>query len=286
MNLKEIKQRIHSVKSTQKITSAMKLVAAAKLRRTQTSIEHLRPYEQKLDSILSSFLSNTPVNSEYTVSREVKKVVVIPVASSTTFCGAFNSNIIRLAKETLSEYYSNGVGVEMVPVGKKMFEYFKKQGQKTTDVLVSQAGNPVYGEIVATAVELMQRFFTGDIDRVELVYTHFVSAGKLVPQREVLLPIDISTLPIKNENSFIDYLVEPSKEALVESIIPKVIILRLYSALLDSAVAEHAARMVAMQIATDNADDLINELTLEYNKCRQQAITNELLDIVSASLGE
>ena len=129
----------------------------------------------------------------------------------------------------------------------------------------------------------MLRFVAGEIDKVELVYTHFVSAGKLVPQRETLLPVDASTLSSESFSHNIDYIVEPGKEELIKSLIPNVVSLRLYSSLLDSAVAEHAARMVAMQVATDNADDLISELTLEYNKCRQQAITNELLDIVSCS---
>ena len=283
MNLKEIKQRIHSVKSTQKITSAMKLVAAAKLRRTQTSIEHLRPYEQKLDSILSSFLCNTPVSSGYTLSREVKKVVIIPVASDTTFCGAFNSNIIRLAKEVIAEYSSKGVETEVIPIGKKMQEAIAKQSISTIEALMQHAGNPQYSGISYVAKELMQRFLASEIDKIELVYTHFVSAGKQIPQRETLLPVDISSLSSDSTCHNIDYIIEPSKEDIVNSLIPNVITLRLYAALLDSAVAEHAARMVAMQVATDNANDLIGELTLEYNKCRQQAITNELLDIVSGS---
>ena len=283
MNLKEIKQRIHSVKSTQKITSAMKLVAAAKLRRTQTSIEHLRPYEQKLDSILSSFLCNTPVSSGYTLSREVKKVVIIPVASDTTFCGAFNSNIIRLAKEVIAEYSSKGVETEVIPIGKKMQEVIAKQGISTVETLMQHAGNPQYSGISYVAKELMQCFLASEIDKIELVYTHFVSAGKQIPQRETLLPVDISSLSSDSTCHNIDYIIEPSKEDIVNSLIPNVITLRLYAALLDSAVAEHAARMVAMQVATDNANDLIGELTLEYNKCRQQAITNELLDIVSGS---
>lgn len=283
MNLKEIKQRIHSVKSTQKITSAMKLVAAAKLRRTQTSIEHLRPYEQKLDSILSSFLCNTPVRSGYTLSREVKKVVIIPVASDTTFCGAFNSNIIRLAKEVIAEYSSKGVETEVIPIGKKMQEAIAKQDINTVETLMQHAGNPQYSGISYVAKELMQRFLANEIDKIELVYTHFVSAGKQIPQRETLLPVDISSLSSDSVCHNIDYIIEPSKEDIANSLIPNVITLRLYAALLDSAVAEHAARMVAMQVATDNANDLIGELTLEYNKCRQQAITNELLDIISGS---
>ena len=282
MNLKEIKQRIHSVKSTQKITSAMKLVAAAKLRRTQGAIENLRPYEQKLNSILSSFLGNTPVDSGYTISREVKKVVVIPVASDTTFCGAFNSNIIRLAKDTVSEYTSSGVEVEIMPVGKKMQETFRKHGVPTIDVLMQQAGKPLYDDASTVAKELMQLFLSGDIDRIELVYTHFVSAGKLIPQREVLLPVDITAMASESIGHSIDYIVEPGKEELLRSLIPNVVTLRLYAALLDSSVADHAARMGALQVATDNADDLVGDLTLEYNNCRQQAITNELLDIVSA----
>ena len=164
-----------------------------------------------------------------------------------------------------------------------MYEAFKKQGVGTTDTLMQQAGNPIYGEVAVVAKELMRRFCAGEIDRIELVYTHFVSAGKLVPQRETLLPVDASTLSSENVSPTIDYIVEPSKEELVNSLLPEVVTLRLYSALLDSAVAEHAARMVAMQVATENADGLVSELTLEYNKCRQQAITNELLDIVSAS---
>ena len=284
MNLKEIKQRIHSVKSTQKITSAMKLVAAAKLRRTQGAIENLRPYERKLNAILSSFLGNTPVNSEFSISREVKKVVIIPVASDTTFCGAFNSNIIRLARETLAEYSQKGVEMEIMPVGKKMHEIFKKQGISTVDVLMEQAGKPLYDAVSVVAKELMQRFLSGNIDRIELVYTHFVSAGKLVPQREVLLPVDVTSMVSESVGHSVDYIVEPSKEDVLRSLVPNVVTLRLYAALLDSAVAEHAARMVAMQVATDNADDLIGELTQEYNKCRQQAITNELLDIISCDV--
>ena len=284
MSLRDIKQRIHSVKSTQKITSAMKLVSAAKLRRTQAAIDCMRPYEQKLSAILSSFLGNVAVQSEYNVPREVKKVVVIPIASDTTLCGAFNSNVIRLAKEVVDEYRLQGIAIEIMPVGKKMHEYFKKQGMDTVDMLMKQAGAPQYPEISLVAKELMQRYAAGEIDRIELVYTHSVSASKQIPQRELFLPVDTSLLVSDNAVHTVDYIIEPTKEELLQSLIPKVIQLHLYTVLLDSSVAEHAARMIAMQIATDNADDLIAELTLEYNKGRQQAITNELLDILSGSL--
>ena len=284
MNLKEIKQRIHSVKSTQKITSAMKLVAAAKLRRTQASIENLRPYERKLKDILSSFLGNMSVNSAFAFSRELKKVVVVPVSSHTTFCGAFNSNVIRLAKDVVEEYRSSGIEVEVMPVGKKMHEAFRKQHTVIVDTLLQQAGNPSYADVSTVAEELMRRFYVGEIDKIELVYTHFVSAGKLVLQRETLLPFDISAYGSESINHSTDYIVEPGKVELMQNLIPKVVTMCFYAALLDSSVAEHAARMVAMQVATENADDLISELTLEYNKCRQQAITNEMLDIISGSL--
>ena len=284
MSLRDIKQRIHSVKSTQKITSAMKLVSAAKLRRTQAAIDCMRPYEQKLSAILSSFLGNAAVQSEYNVPREVKKVVVIPIASDTTLCGAFNSNVIRLAKEVVDEYRLQGIAIEIMPVGKKMHEYFKKQGMDTVDMLMKQAGAPQYPEISLVAKELMQRYAAGEIDRIELVYTHSVSASKQIPQRELFLPVDTSLLVSDNAVHTVDFIIAPTKEELLQSLIPKVIQLHLYIVLLDSSVAEHAARMIAMQIATDNADDLIAELTLEYNKGRQQAITNELLDILSGSL--
>ena len=262
----------------------MKLVSAAKLRRTQAAIDCLRPYEEKLSAILSSFLGNATVQSEYNVSREVKKVVVIPVASDTTLCGAFNSNVIRLAKEVVDEYRLQGIAIEVMPVGKKMHESFKKQGIDTIDTLMKQAGAPLYSEVAVAAKELMQRYIAGEIDRIELVYTHSVSASKQIPQRELFLPIDTAMLVSDNVTHTADYIIEPTKEELLQSLIPKVIQLHLYTVLLDSSVAEHAARMIAMQIATDNADDLIAELTLEYNKGRQQAITNELLDIVSGSL--
>ncbi len=283
MNLKEIKQRIHSVKSTQKITSAMKLVSAAKLRRTQTLIDSLRPYERKLDAILSSFLGSTPVQSAYAVPREVKRVVLIPVASNTTLCGAFNANVMRLAKSVAEEYRSAGVETEVMPVGKKMHDMFCKQGIATVDTLMRHAGAPVYANVSVVARELMHRFIAGEIDKVELVYTHSVTAAKQVPQRETFLPVDTTLLSSGNAARSADYIIEPGREELLQSLIPKVIVLRLYTTLLDSSLAEHAARMIAMQVATDNAGDLISELTLEYNKGRQQAITNELLDIASVS---
>lgn len=283
MNLKEIKQRIQSVKSTQKITSAMKLVSAAKLRRAQNTIENMLPYKQKLDGILTSFLQNTvSLDTPFTAVREAKKVVVIAVSSNSSLCGGFNANIIREARAVVDNYTAAGVAVELLPVGKKISDAMRKIGFEPNVSLLEQAAAVSYDVVASAATALMERFASGEIDRVDLVYTHFRSAAKQVPVVETLLPIKVDT--ITGETPAVhEYILEPGKEALLQQLLPRTIKLRLFTALLDSAAAEHAARMMAMQIATDNADDLIQELVREYNKGRQQAITNELLDIVSGS---
>lgn len=283
MNLKEIKQRIQSVKSTQKITSAMKLVSAAKLRRAQNTIENMLPYKEKLDGILTSFLQNTvSLDTPFTAVREAKKVVVIAVSSNSSLCGGFNANIIREARAVVDNYTAAGVAVELLPVGKKISDAMRKIGFEPNVSLLEQAAAVSYDVVASAATALMERFASGEIDRVDLVYTHFRSAAKQVPVVETLLPIKVDTITGETPAAH-EYILEPGKEALLQQLLPRTIKLRLFTALLDSAAAEHAARMMAMQIATDNADDLIQELVREYNKGRQQAITNELLDIVSGS---
>ena len=283
MNLKEIKQRIQSVKSTQKITSAMKLVSAAKLRRAQNTIENMLPYKQKLDGILTSFLQNTvSLDTPFTAVREAKKVVVIAVSSNSSLCGGFNANIIREARAVVDNCTAAGVAVELLPVGKKISDAMRKIGFEPNVSLLEQAAAVSYDVVASAATALMERFASGEIDRVDLVYTHFLSAAKQVPVVETLLPINVDTITGETPAAH-EYILEPGKEALLQQLLPRAIKLRLFTALLDSAAAEHAARMMAMQIATDNADDLIQELVREYNKGRQQAITNELLDIVSGS---
>ena len=282
MNLKEIKQRILSIKGTQKITSAMKLVSSAKLRRAQSSIEGMRPYQKKLHEILATFLSSSgEVDTPYTCVRDVRTVVLIAVASDSSLCGAFNSNVIRLASKIIDEYVGNGIRIEVVPIGRKMLETVKKLGMEPVTGLEEQADSSEYKAVAAFANELMAHFANGNIDRVELVYTRFHSVSRLEPVREYILPFNMDSVEdgcaIPNNG----YIIEPGKEVVMSSLLPKVIALTLYTALLDSAAAEHAARMVAMQVATENADELIASLTLEYNKGRQQAITNELLDIMS-----
>ena len=286
MSLKEVKQRIQSVKNTQKITSAMKLISAAKLRRAQNTIEGVRPYQSKLDEMLVSFLSVADtVSTPFTRVSEPKRVVVVAVSSNSSLCGGFNASVIRLAKEAIAQHLSTeGRVVEVFPVGKKIADSLRKEGYELNETLMPQAVAPQYASVAQVADELMKRFAAGEIDRVEFVYTHFHSAAKQVPVCETFLPIDIESMNKEAVHSLSDFIVEPSKEELISRLVPRVIAMRLYTALLDSIAAEHAARMLAMQIATDNADDLITTLVREYNKSRQQAITNELLDIVSGSM--
>lgn len=286
MSLKEVKQRIQSVKTTLKITSAMKLVSAAKLHRTQRAIEGVRPYQRKLDSIFSAFIAGLNDDNIYTKKREVKRVALVAVASNSTMCGSFNSNVLRLLRSIVNEYSASGVAVELYVVGKKADEAARQIGVNPDRSLLAQAGAPEYTAVADVANTLMGRFVAGEFDKVELVYTLYCSASKQQPIKEQFLPFDVST-PLSGGLTTLspDYIIEPGKEDLLNALLPKVIALRLYTALLDSAVAEHAARMVAMQVATENANDLISELTLEYNKGRQQEITSELQDIIAGSAG-
>ena len=284
MNLKEIKQRIQSVKNTQKITSAMKLVSAAKLRRSQGAIDGMLPYSHKLDEFLALSLNNTAsANIPLTAEREVKKVIIVAVASDTGLCGTFNANIVRKAKERAEYYISTNVEVEIIAIGRKMYDSMKKHGFMVHESAMKNVKTLEYMPVNAVATTLMQRFLSGEADRVELVFTHSLSASRQQPVYEQLLPVLLSQETDLEQQHATEFIIEPSREELLVSLLPKVVSLHLYTSLLDSAVAEHSARMIAMQAATENANDLIAELTLEYNKGRQQAITNEILDIVSGT---
>lgn len=287
MSLKEVKQRILSIKNTQKITSAMRLVSAAKLRRAQNAIENMRPYGEKLDAILHTALKDAKeVKSPYTSVRNLQCVAIVPVSSHTTLCGAFNSNIIRRAKEMIKQY-AGEVGVENVliyPVGKKVAEALQKEGYTIDDAIMNEASQPQYSNVSQFAYTLMSLFEQQRIDRVVLLYTKFCSASHLEITETPLLPIELNIDSEGEEDYYSEYILEPTSGELIASLLPKVVALQLYTVLLDSAASEHAARVIAMQTASDNADDLIESLTREYNKSRQQAITNELLDIVSGSV--
>lgn len=282
MNLREVRDRIASVKSTQKITAAMKLVSAAKLRRAQTAIEGMSHYSDRLHGLLTSFLSSsTGFTTELAAGRDCKKAVVIAVASDTGLCGTFNANVIGRVRAVLDGYKASETEVEVYTVGKKMHDAVRKLGYTPREELMPQSSAPKYNDIAVVARELMERFRSGAIDRVEIVHSHFKSAAKQEPVNEVLLPVELETA--EETASIADYIVEPGREELLGALVPKVVEVQLFTALLDAVAAEHAARVLAMQVATDNATDLISQLTLEYNKGRQQAITNELLDIMSGT---
>lgn len=282
MNLREVRDRIASVKSTQKITAAMKLVSAAKLRRAQAAIEGMSHYSDKLAGLLASLLSSfTGFTTELAAKRDCKKTVVIAVASDTGLCGTFNSNVINRMRAVLDGYRASNTEVEIYTVGKKMHDAVKKLGYTSREELMPQSAAPQYNDIAIVARDLMERFRSGTIDRVEVVHSHFKSAAKQEPVNELLLPVELKMA--EDAAAAVDYIVEPGRKELLGALVPKVVEVQLFTALLDAVAAEHAARVLAMQVATDNATDLISELTLEYNKGRQQAITNELLDIMSGA---
>ena len=286
-SLKEIKGRIGSVKSTLKITSAMKLVASAKLRKAQQAIEGMRPYERKLQGMLEHLMaSGARVSGEYTRVQSGEepapkpRVALVAFASNSSLCGAFNANVVRLTLETLREY--GEADVTVYSIGRKMAEAMRKVGKPSPDDYQKLSDKPAYAPAAGFAERLMEDFREGRLDRVELLYNHFVSSGKQVPVRETLLPM-AAVIPSGAKESETEYILEPSAADLLQDLLPKSLKLKFYTALLDSNASEHAARTVAMQTATDNGEDLLQELTLQYNKSRQQKITSEILDLAGGS---
>lgn len=353
-SLKEIKGRINSISSTLAITSAMKMVAAAKLQKAQMAIQNMLPYERRLYSMLVDLmgamnisaaasedgsvrgsgsaergfdqsgdrlsLSNrhdlAGMDGAYSLmaQREVRKVAIVAFASNSSLCGAFNSNVIREATAVINEYRASGLGdadITVYSVGRKMAEAMKKLGFPSPADFTKMSDSPSYDAASALAQELFDGFVSGRFDKVELVYNHYKSTSSQPTTRQTYLPLSLADAtadiqvgkitdsaaepytdkvaePVVRQNSPTtetpDLIVEPSKEELIATLLPKVVRLRVFTTLLDSTAAEHAARTVAMQLATDNGNDLLQELTLEYNKGRQQKITSEILDIVGGSL--
>lgn len=353
-SLKEIKVRINSINSTLAITSAMKMVAAAKLQKAQMAIQNMLPYERRLYSMLVDLmgamnisaaasedgsvrgsgsaergfdqsgdrlsLSNrhdmAGMDGAYSLmaQREVRKVAIVAFASNSSLCGAFNSNVIREATAVINEYRASGLGdadITVYSVGRKMAEAMKKLGFPSPADFTKMSDSPSYDAASALAQELFDGFVSGRFDKVELVYNHYKSTSSQPTTRQTYLPLSLADAtadiqvgkitdsasepytdkvaePVVRQNSPTtetpDLIVEPSKEDLIATLLPKVVRLRVFTTLLDSTAAEHAARTVAMQLATDNGNDLLQELTLEYNKGRQQKITSEILDIVGGSL--
>ncbi len=286
-SLKEIKGRIGSVQSTLKITSAMKLVASTKLRRAQTAIENMLPYDRQLSTILHNFLaSGVTVESPFTEERPVERVAVVVVASNSSLCGGFNSNIIRKADSVLADYVHK-LGKDRLlvfPVGRKVAQALGKRFDLSEDFKMI-GDKPAYKQASELAEHLMNLFLQKEIDRVELIYTHYKSTSTQIVIHETFLPLALNSGSEGEESaSAQDYIVEPSPEELVARLLPKTLRMKIYTILLDSNASEHAARTVAMQQATDNANELLQELNLMYNKGRQQAITSELLDIIGGSM--
>ena len=292
-SLKEVKNRINSVKSTRQITSAMKMVASAKLHKAQGRIENMLPYQQKLNEILTNFLStDATFESPYTEVRPVMRVAVVVFSSNSSLCGAFNANVVKMLGETLEEHKSLGKeNILIYPIGKKVEIAVKKLGYTPQGSYQEMAEKPSYVQAYELAALLMQEFVEKQIDRVELIYHHFKSMGSQILTREEYLPIDLSkvestaaTEGSEKRGFQNDYIVEPSVGQLIADLLPKVLSQKLFTVLQDSNASEHAARTLAMQTATDNANELIQDLTKQYNKSRQQAITNELLGIIAGSL--
>lgn len=289
-SLKEVKTRIASVNSTRKITSAMKMVASSKLHRAQQAIESMRPYERQLTRIMSTFVGSMEgeVDTAYAAQRDVKRVVIVLFTSNSSLCGGYNANAVKAFVKKVEEYRSRNIDVcRVYAMGKKAAEAVGKL--KNFDLVDKSAllDHPSYQEAAKVASELMDLYVKGDIDEVDLIYHHFKSAGTQILTTETFLPIDLhADSTEEGATNNLNFIVEPSMGDIVNQLIPKSLHLRLYTALLDSLASEHAARVIAMQVATDNADDLLRELTLTYNKTRQQAITNELLDIAGGSAAQ
>ncbi|MDO4497142.1 MAG: ATP synthase F1 subunit gamma [Bacteroidales bacterium] len=292
-SLKEIKGRIGSVEGTLKITSAMKMVASAKLHKAQGAIENMLPYDRQLHKIMVSLLSgdakvSTPLCKEH---DEVKRVAVVAVASNSSLCGGYNSNVLRHTTALLNEYQQclpkkAGNATEAIDcyvIGRKLDQSLSKlKGFNQIRDYVEKGDNPAFATARELAQRLMNDYQEGRIDRVELVYMHFKSTATQIPTREVFLPVELQK--DNNEGSCSGYIIEPNPSEVLNALIPDALCMKIYTMMLDAQAAEHAARTVAMQTATDNANDLLNELRIQYNKGRQAAITAELLDIVGGSM--
>jgi len=318
-SLKEIKTRIASVNSTRKITSAMKMVASSKLHHAQVMIQNMLSYENLLERILKSFLSSeVDAQTVFSLERPVKRVALIVYASNSSLCGGYNANVIKMMQQAIEEYKSLGNdNILIYPIGRRIAEKVAKLGLKSGGSFLELADKPNSSQCIDIAKDIMDKFNKGELDRVEMIYHHFKSAGSQVLTRRTFLPIDLtedftadndrdlsSNVVTAKAQEYLrkkkskeyqsgesvplndDFIVEPDLKTVLNELIPKMLHLMVYTALLDSNASEHAARMVAMQTATDNADEILRQLNLQYNKSRQQAITNELLDIVGGSVNK
>jgi F-type H+-transporting ATPase subunit gamma len=287
-NLKAIRIRITSVKSTRQITSAMKMVSAAKLRKAQDKIVRLRPYANKLHEILvglTQSLGDSKLDNVYGRISSPEKILIVVVTSNRGLCGAFNTNVIKEVRKIISEkyydQYSKG-NLTLLTIGKKGFDYFRKQKVNMLPEQNNLLHDLTFDNVASVAEQVMISFTSGEYDRVEIVYNQFKNAAVQNLTHELFLPVE-TVQPGKVKINPVDYIYEPNKEDIVKELIPKSLKIQFYKAVLDSFVAEHGARMTSMHKATDNATSMIRDLTLQYNKARQATITNQILEVVSGA---
>ncbi|HTM66135.1 MAG TPA: ATP synthase F1 subunit gamma [Flavipsychrobacter sp.] len=284
--LKEVRNRIKSVTSTQQITKAMKMVSAAKLRRAQDSILQMRPYAQKLQEMLSNIVSSAAADMELPLAEErpAERILLVPITSDRGLAGAYNANIIKLTREAIKEKYAtqNAKGnVTVLPLGKKGYEYFQRYGYKVIDNYWTVFSDMSFENVRNVAVYIQQAFLNKEFDRVELVYSQFKNAATQRFVSEAYLPIPKIEGNENGKQS--DFIFEPTKEVLLLELMPKILNTQVYKAILDANASEHGARMTAMDKASENANDLLRSLKISYNRARQAAITTELTEIVSGA---
>jgi F-type H+-transporting ATPase subunit gamma len=285
--LKEVRNRIKSVTSTQQITKAMKMVSAAKLRRAQDAILQMRPYAQKLQEMLSNIVSSVSSDMEMPLAEErvVERVLLIPITSDRGLCGAYNTNVIKMTRSIINEKFAaqHAKGnVTILPIGKKGYEYFLRYGYKVVDNFWNMFADLSFESVREAAIYAQQAFLNKEYDRVEIVYSQFRNAATQVFASEPYLPIPkVGAEGQENKNS--DFIFEPSKEILLTELMPKILSTQVYKAVLDANASEHGARMTAMDKASENANELLRSLKISYNRARQAAITTELTEIVSGA---
>lgn len=284
--LKEVRNRIKSVQSTQQITKAMKMVSAAKLRRAQEAIVQMRPYAQKLQEMLSNIVSSAEgdINLSLAKERPVEKVLIIVITSDRGLCGGYNSNLIKLAKQLTKEKYASQYAkgnVEFLPLGKKGYEHFFKNKFKVEDHFWNIFSDLNFEHVAAASKYAMDAFAKGEVDAVEVVYSEFKNAATQQFIAEQFLPVKKSDN--KKGKTKADFIFEPGKDVLLQELMPKILNTQLYKAILDAHASEHGARMTAMDKATENANELLKSLKISYNRARQAAITTELTEIVSGA---
>jgi F-type H+-transporting ATPase subunit gamma len=284
--LKEVRNRIKSVQSTQQITKAMKMVSAAKLRRAQDAITQMRPYAHKLQEMLGNIVSNSDgdVKIELATERPIEKVIIIVVTSDRGLCGGYNSNLIKLAKQVIKDKYSSQQAkgnVQILPVGKKGYEHFSKNGFKVIDKYWDIFTVLSFDKVQTAAKYAMEAFANKEADAVELIFSEFKNAATQRFIAEQFLPVQKTAKVTGQKNA--DFIFEPGKDVLIAELMPKILNTQLYKAVLDANASEHGARMTAMDKASDNANELLKSLKISYNRARQAAITTELTEIVSGA---